>query len=314
MAFAFIIYGPTAVGKSDFAHTLAERIGGEIINVDAAQFYTPFTIGTAKPDWKCASVPYHMYDVCDQPVNYSVARYREEAQRLVTDITARGKVPIFVGGSGFYIHSLFFPVPTHDTSIASRPPISQVTWESLHGIDPVRAAAIHPHDIYRITRALALYQQTGALPSALEPSYCPITELFLVELSLPTELLKERIQTRVAHMLQHGWIEETKILLNTPWEAFVLQKKWIGYPELIDYCKAGEPANGLHQVEDSIVRNTWRYARRQLAYGRMLKQKIKHASRRELSLNIDLTSSYIELYIEKLLGYKALLQKGFSNE
>ncbi len=313
MAFAYIIYGPTAVGKSDFAHMLAERIGGEIINADAAQLYTPFTIGTAKPDWKHASVPYHMYDVCDQPINYSVARYREEAERLVAKITARGKIPIFVGGSGFYIHSLFFPVATYQNEAPLKEP-SEVSWESLHAIDPVRAAAIHPRDTYRIARALALYQQSGELPSALQPVYCPITQLFLIELSLPTELLKERIQARVGQMLKQGWIPETGRLLNTSWEAFVLQKKWIGYPELISYCKAGDSVDDLPQVKEAIIRNTWRYARRQLAYGRMLTQKIQRANPHALSVKIDLTSHDLELYIKKLLDYKTLLQKGFSNE
>lgn len=313
MAFAYIIYGPTAVGKSDFAHMLAERIGGEIINADAAQLYTPLTIGTAKPDWKQGSVPYHMYDVCSQPTHHSVARYRAEAERLVSEITARGKIPIFVGGSGFYIHSLFFPVATHqknERSVAA----PEISWESLHAIDPVRAAAIHPHDTYRITRALALYQQTGELPSALQPPYCPITQLFLVELTMPTELLKERMQARVSQMLERDWIGETRTLLNTPWEPFVLQKKWIGYPELISYCKAGELVHTLPQVTDLIIRNTWRYARRQLAYGRMLMHKIQLANQNAVSMKIDLTSHDLALYIKKLLDYKALLQKGLSNE
>ena len=108
---AIIIYGPTAVGKTDFAEALAQRINGEIINADAAQFYTPLTIGTAKPDWRKAPVPYHLFDICDEPNNYSVAAYRADVERAVTSIASRGKIPIIVGGSGFYIHSLFFPLP-----------------------------------------------------------------------------------------------------------------------------------------------------------------------------------------------------------
>jgi tRNA dimethylallyltransferase len=309
---AVIIYGPTAVGKTDFAATLAVQLGGEIINADAAQFYTPLTIGTAKPDWRSAPVPYHLFDICDEPIDYSVARYQAEAQRCIDEVRQRGNMPIFVGGSGFYINALFFPVGEHvKTETAASDSFS---WEALNAIDPVRAAAIHPHDSYRISRAITLYQQTNELPSALVPAYRPITQIFLVELSAEPEILQNRIAARTTHMLDTGWLQEAEALMGTPWEQFVLRKKWIGYPELIAYCKAGKPSAEFAAVKDAIIRRTWRYARKQMAYGRMLAKKIKNADAQTPYMKINLTSPSHELYIKQLIDRINTLQKGSGNE
>lgn len=310
---AIIIYGPTAVGKTAFAEMLAQSLGGEIINADAAQFYTPLTIGTAKPDWRNAAVPHHLFDICHEPVDYSVASYRTDAQRCVQEIRHRGNIPIFVGGSGFYIHSLFFPVneyPKEGMIAAS----DNYSWNLLHAVDPARAAAIHPHDTYRISRALILYQQTKQLPSALVPAYRPITQLFLVELSCEPELLKNRIHTRTTQMLDAGWLAEAEALIGTPWEQFVLRKKWIGYPALIEYCKTDKSPEKLAAVKDAIVRHTWRYARKQMAYGRMLEQKIKKADSQASYMKINLTSHPHELYIKQLIDRIITLQKGSGND
>lgn len=304
MPCAIIIYGPTAVGKTDFAQSLAEHIGGEIINADAAQFYTPLTIGTAKPDWRHASVPHHLFDICNEPANYSSARFRVDAETLVESITNCDKIPIFVGGSGFYIHSLYFPVRENIGQLSSDQQVQVIepSWEKLNALDPVRATAIHPHDTYRIGRALLLYQQTKQLPSSLEPAYCPITQFFLVELSCAAEVLKDRIQCRVSTMLDAGWIAEAETLIGTPWEEFVLQKKWIGYPELIAYIHAGKPVEQLPALQAAIARNTWRYARRQMTYGRMLAHKIK-VHNKESYMKIDLTSQPLELYLKQLTNF-----------
>jgi tRNA dimethylallyltransferase len=300
------------VGKTDFAEQLAAQLSGEIINADAAQFYTPLTVGTAKPDWRSATVPHHLFDICTEPTDYSVARYRTDAQRCVEEVRRRGKVPIFVGGSGFYIHELFFPVGDH--AKVEKATSDSFSWEALNALDPVRAAAIHPHDNYRISRALSLYQQTNTLPSVLVPVYRPITQSFLVELSAEPELLKDRIQKRTAHMLDAGWLRETEALMGTPWEQFVLRKKWIGYPELIAYCKAGKPSTEFATVKEAIIRRTWRYARKQMAYGRMLEKKIKNADPQAIYMKINLTSNPHELYIKQLIDRITTLQKGSGNE
>ncbi len=308
MSFAVIIYGPTAVGKTTFANALAAQIGGEIINGDAAQLYTPFTIGTAKPDWRSASVAHHLFDICDEPHNYSVTIYRIEAEKKVAEIKGRGNIPIFVGGSGFYLQSLFFPVNGGDCTNTLQQGDDQ-SWSALYSVDPLRASAIHPHDTYRISRALSLYQLTQELPSALKPAYSPITQFFLVELSRSSESLKLRIQERIKQMLAIGWIEETDALIDTPWESFVKQKKWIGYSELIHYCRSGKKIAQLAEVEATVKSTTWRYARKQMTYGRMMARKIAAADTEVPYIKVDLTTGTHDEYVRCIANDILNLQK-----
>ena len=313
MRFGVIIYGPTAVGKTDFANLLAAQFPSEIINADAAQFYTPLTLGTAKTDWRQASFPHHMFDICNKPINYSVANYRTDSEKLVTSIAKRGNIPIFVGGSGFYVHSLFFPINVQSVPLTTQLE-SDRSWEALYAIDPVRAKAIHPNDMYRISRALLLYQQTNRLPSDFKPTYCPITQFIFIELSCAPDLLQQRIQKRISQMIEQGWVRETETLLGTAWEPFIAKKKWIGYAELVAYCYTGKKLDHIEEIKNAINRTTWRYARKQTAYARMLRQKIVQADKHAYYVKIDLTSHSLELYIKQLAEHILLLQKGFSNE
>src|SRR5204862_4915580 len=107
-SFIVIIYGPTGVGKTDVALTLAHHFPSEIINMDVGQFYVPLSIGTAKPDWKKESTPHHLFDIIDSQSNYTVTEYRNKVQTTIKDIINRGNLPILVGGSGFYLHTLLF--------------------------------------------------------------------------------------------------------------------------------------------------------------------------------------------------------------
>src|SRR5579863_9779399 len=110
--FMLIVYGPTGVGKTDVALAIAQHIPAEIINMDMGQFYTPLSIGTAKPDWKNSPIPHHLFDIIDTPINYTVAEYRTMLYKTVQEVIGRGNLPILVGGSGFYLHSLLFPPHT----------------------------------------------------------------------------------------------------------------------------------------------------------------------------------------------------------
>lgn len=315
MSIAVFIYGPTAVGKTDFANMLAMHIPCEIINIDAGQLYAPLTIGTAKPAWKEALVPHHMFDVCTDPADYSVATYRKAVASLVQDIVRRGKIPLFVGGSGFYMNSLLFPPLEHETFTADHTLVDDaLLWDQLNTIDPIRATEIHPHDTYRLRRALTLYQQTNTAPSSLKPVYCPIISPLFVFLTQPTDILKHKISQRVVQMFSDGWVGEVKNLMGTPWESFLLRKKWIGYPELIAYCSAGEPKTELPFMQEAISRATWQYARKQLSYARMFIKKITSVDANVPCITIDLTSSHLELYIKQLVRTILLSQKGPCNE
>ncbi len=107
--FILIIFGPTGVGKTACADHIAKSQPIEIINMDMGQLYTPLTIGTAKPDWQSSPVTHHMFDIINDPVNFTVAEYRSKVAALVQEIWQRNKLPVLVGGSGFYVRSLLFP-------------------------------------------------------------------------------------------------------------------------------------------------------------------------------------------------------------
>ena len=104
-----VITGPTGSGKTALSHKLGQSLPIEIINADIGSFYQPMTIGTAKPDWRNEVVPHHMFDILNEPGSFDVAQYRTRCFELIQEIEARGNYPVIVGGSMFYIHSLFFP-------------------------------------------------------------------------------------------------------------------------------------------------------------------------------------------------------------
>ena len=106
--FFIVIYGPTGVGKSELSEKLAQTISGEIVNADVGQFYVPLSIGTAKPDWKNSPIKSHLFDIIDQPKNLTSFEYREKFINIAEQIWKNKKIPVVVGGSTFYLLSLFF--------------------------------------------------------------------------------------------------------------------------------------------------------------------------------------------------------------
>ena len=238
-----ILFGPTAVGKTQFADLLAAHLPAEIVNADMGQLYTPLTIGTAKPDWRKSTVPQHLFDIVNEPRLVTVAEYRDRMMVILDAIWARKNIPILVGGSGFYLQSLFFPPEaTSDTSPAQEKVAQEKfapepdRWRQLYEIDPQRALRIHPHDMYRINRALLIFFTTGKKPSAQEPRYQPLASYCFVLLKRDRKELYERIDIRTRAMLQEGWIQETQRLMGTEWQEFLINKKIIGYDDIIPIC------------------------------------------------------------------------------
>lgn len=274
-----VIVGSTGVGKTDFAFELARYISIEIINADLGQFYEPFSIGTAKPDWKNSSVAHHLFDIMTTPHAITAFEYRHQVQKKITQIINHGNTPVIVGGSTFYVESLFFELPSlgtltqHSLYYYDQKETSQL-WHELYGIDALRAQAIHHNDRYRIIRALQQWYQTGIKPSTLTPTFSPVHQFEYVYLFRDREDLYVRINQRVDIMLAAGWLDEVHAIMNTPWEAFVLEKKFIGYPELIAYSNNKTPA--LAQVSSLIAQKTRNYAKRQETYWRRLEKKISH--------------------------------------
>ncbi len=306
--FFLIIFGPTSVGKSDVALTIANNMPAEIVNMDVGQLYTPLSIGTAKPDWRSSPIPHHLFDVINEQRNFTATEYRRMLLEILEGIWQRGKLPIVVGGSAFYLRSIFFPPPAYTKGIDIQALYSDTEdlWQKLHEIDPTRAQQIDKQDMYRIKRALAIWHETGKLPSSFEAIYQPPADFVLLMLTRERKELYDRINIRVHQMINKGWLDEVEKLCGTDWEKFIQQKKLIGYNELIDYhTKVGENKD-LNQVVNTIQKRTRNYAKRQHTFWNMLEQELKTATFSKKHAvgcieSVNLTFSDLHLYIKELL-------------
>lgn len=269
--FVIIVTGPTASGKTEFSYELAKHLPIEIINADSGQFYTPLSIGTAKPDWKAQATPAHLFDISDKPSDITVHEYYKLVQEKIDQITIRKNTPCIVGGSLFYLKSLLFP--TENLPAPSKRALElvaaikpQARWAILHTIDPVRAQAIHPNDHYRLERALLIWFTTQRLPSTYRPQYNPSFNALVIAITPPKELLRKRIDKRTLEMIHDGgWVNEAKSLLKTPWQPFIERKGLIGYKELFEWLSSTNKSS-LEKVITLIQQETRRYAKRQITF------------------------------------------------
>jgi tRNA dimethylallyltransferase len=272
------VLGPTATGKSALGIALAHRFDGEIVSCDSTAVYRGFDIGTDKvPPAQQQGIPHHLVDVADPLEEYSAARYAIDASRVIRDITARGKLPIVVGGTGLYFRALtrgFFPGPARDPALrarldriaARRGPASLHRW--LRRVDPESAARIHASDQKRLVRALEVYRLTGRpLTAHFADTKSPLPEYDVVALGLriPPEQTAERVARRVEQQFAQGLMEEIRSLLRSglPQDAHP-------FTGLV-YRQAIELINGVRGEAETralIVRENRRYARRQLIWFR----------------------------------------------
>lgn len=305
-----IITGPTAAGKTDFALELGTRMPIEIINGDMGQLYAPLSIGTAKPAWKTETIPHHLFDHVSEPMNYTVTEYRTAVKTLIAQIQERGNTPVIVGGSTFYVRSLFFP-PSEPDIITNEKFQGEYNWETLKSIDPERASKIDPHDRYRIERALDLWHQTGSLPSTLTPAYDPVHRpCRIIYCFQKRATLYDRINRRTLLMLKTGWLDEVKSL-SEKWRTFLKTKKIIGYAEIDRYLLERDSGScELEYLVSEIQQKTRNYAKRQETAWRTLKKCLKPHPEIEID-EFDLTLSSTHLYIDGLL--KALAIEGSRN-
>ncbi len=266
-----VIMGPTGVGKSDLVLNLGKAFDIEIVNGDIGSFYEPCTIGTAKPDWKNSLIPHHLFDVITEPRDCTVMEYR----KLVLDQFAltwhEKKIPVLVGGSGFYLKSIFFPpqeiIFTDDISNS---PV-EGSWQDLYSRDPERAEALDKNDFYRINRALSLIQKTGKKASDFKPFYNPPKgRALIVFLTRDRQELYHRIDDRVNLMIKQGWIDEIATLIQNGWTSFLERKKLIGYNDLVEYLNNSKKndASLMKKMIETIQQKSRHYAKRQLTFWR----------------------------------------------
>ena len=292
---AIIVFGPTGVGKTSCVAALTELRSTEIINMDMGAFYTPLNIGTAKPDWRNSRVPHHLFDIIDTPTLYNVASYRKSVKKIAHAIWNRGNTPLLVGGSSFYLRSLFFPPSSPSSLPCNRVQTALTTqslWKTLHSVDPVRAYQLHPHDTYRIERALTIWKTSGVKPSKYMPSYDPVfAHARFIYVTRQRQELYQRIDERVDQMIQRGWIDEAVKLFKQPsWRLFLLKKKIIGYDTLLSYFEQNDGKNTFKDVIASIKRRTRRYAKRQKTYWSMLRRQLESIPNKNVVSQIDITT------------------------
>ena len=268
-----IIAGPTAVGKTAVAETVAEKLSGELISADSRQIYKGLDVGTAKP--RNSKIPYHLIDIVTPEKRYDAAQFARDAQTLIKQIYDRGKTPIIVGGTGLYIRALTegifegnFRDETVREELLRRWRAGENLYAELMRVDPEAAKKIDPKNFVRIQRALEVYIVSGKPISywwktaTKKPSEWKFVKIIL---NKERKALYERIEKRVDEMLEAGWVDEVKNLLKSGVPENAPAFSSIGYRQVVDYIKG---KLSWEQMREQIIKATKEYARRQLIWFR----------------------------------------------
>lgn len=270
-----IVVGPTAAGKSWLGVQLALRYHGEVVSADAFAVYRGMDIGTAKPDPELrALVPHHLLDVASPAERYSAGNFLRDADGVIAEIAKRGRQPVVVGGTLFYVHALLyglFPEPPKDLTLRAK---LEAAWEEnperlrqeLARRDPELFARLSPNDRQRILRALEVSILAGRPMSELwaqSPPRGPRYRFCLLALCPPRPALHARIAARVGTMFDRGLVEETRRLLASGVAPTAHALKAIGYREAVKVVR-GEWSEA--QAREATVVATRKLAKRQLSW------------------------------------------------
>ena len=271
--------GPTASGKTALSVALARAFDGEIINADSMQIYKNLDVGTAKPSAEeRQGIPHYLLDFLPPETPYSVADFTAAADPLIRDITARGRLPLVVGGTGLYITSLlsgmaFAPEKT-DPAIRARLQARADTeggaalYAELQRIDPDYAAQVHPNNLPRVIRALELFEATGRRMSdqrrEARPAEAPYHALCLCLTCRDRAVLYSRIDRRVDEMVENGVLDEARQVYDHR-DAYRTAAQAIGYKEFFPYF---EGTASLTECTERLKQATRNYAKRQLTWFR----------------------------------------------
>ena len=273
-----IIMGPTASGKTDLAINLSKTNQFEIISVDSAMIYRGMNIGTAKPDQATLNIaPHHLIDIRNPDETYSVAEFCQDANQLINEIHAREKIPLLVGGTIMYFHSLQFglsELPSADPDIRKRlnSLAEQLGWDALHqklaDCDPESAAKIHPNDTQRIQRALEVFELTGIKMSDFQQANSNVrNDISILNIGLFPEdrlQLHALIEKRFDQMLANGALEELE-QLKQQWhlDPGLPSMRCIGYRQLWNYL---EKQCSYDEMRNQAIAATRQLAKRQLTW------------------------------------------------
>ena len=275
-----IIGGPTACGKTDIAIQLAKSIGGEVISADSMQVYRYMDIGTAKATREeMRGIPHHLIDILDPDEDYSVAAFQRLAVEAIEAITAKGKIPIIAGGTGFYLNALLYGTDFIDMEKDEnlRGKYQQMAEKQgpayLHGlleqVDPAAASAIPFQNVKRVIRALEFFEQTGTRISdhnqRERANRAPRYRAFTVIVSAERPVIYGRINRRVDRMIEKGLLQEVQALMDRGYHENLTSMQGLGYKEIVGYLKG---RTTLSEAIELLKQGTRHFAKRQLTWFR----------------------------------------------
>ena len=304
-----ILTGPTAVGKTALSIGLAKAVDGEIISADSMQVYRKMNIGTAKiQQSEMQGVRHHLIDILDPGEDFNVVLFKKYALEAMKDIYSRGKIPVVVGGTGFYIQALLYDInfEDNDNDMSYREELQTLAAEHgnsyihdmLAGVDPESAEKIHENNVKRVIRALEFYKKTGTKISehneAESQKESPYNFEYFV-LNDDRQKLYDRIDRRIDIMLEDGLLDEVKSLVDEGYSRDLVSMQGLGYKEMIDYI---QERYTLDEAVYTLKRDTRHFAKRQVTWFKREKQ-VTWVNKNEFDSEADILSFMIESLREK---------------
>ena len=304
-----ILTGPTAVGKTALSIGLAKAVDGEIIPADSMQVYRKMNIGTAKiQQSEMQGVRHHLIDILDPGEDFNVVLFKKYALEAMKDIYSRGKIPVVVGGTGFYIQALLYDInfEDNDNDMSYREELQTLAAEHgnsyihdmLAGVDPVSAEKIHENNVKRVIRALEFYKKTGTKISehneAESQKESPYNFEYFV-LNDDRQKLYDRIDRRIDIMLEDGLLDEVRSLVDEGYSRDLVSMQGLGYKEMIDYI---QERYTLDEAVYTLKRDTRHFAKRQVTWFKREKQ-VTWVNKNEFDSEADILSFMIERLREK---------------
>lgn len=308
-----ILTGPTAVGKTSLSIALAKAIGGEIVSADSMQVYRHMDIGSAKiTREEMAGVPHHLIDVLEPTEAFNVVVFQKLAKEVMAGIYGRGRIPILVGGTGFYIQAVLYDIDftENDEDTALRKELeafaesegAEALYDRLKAVDPASCESIHAHNVKRVIRALEFYEKTGQPISAhnevQRQNVSPYRFAYFV-LNDRREEIYRRIDLRVEQMVAAGLVEEVRRLKEMGCTKDMVSMQGLGYKEILRYL---EKELTLEEAIYLIKRDTRHFAKRQLTWFRREKEVV-WVEKSE----IDQEGQYMLNRMQEILHEKAII-------
>lgn len=278
---AIVLAGPTGAGKTDFSIKLARLLPGEIISADSMQVYRGMDIGTAKVSREIQQeIPHHLIDIREITEPFNVTDYCKEACAALNDILARGKVPIIVGGTGFYIHSLLYGPPAGPPSDPKGREMLEaeadrlgmnLLYSKLQAVDPEYAATITPQDRHKVIRAIEIIQLSGKKVSDFSwktRKLLPNFDFRCWFLHMPRDILYERLENRCKKMLEEGFLSEVIALDRAGLRENRTASQSVGYRQALEYLDTAKTLEDYMAFLERFIQASRHLAKRQFTWFR----------------------------------------------